>query len=93
VVEPYVLEHKQLLLQQNPERGDAWLAKKHMKEFNSWFKDRVTASNVATDEIKKLASGPIFSVTTYQDYDINGYTFYTVKQDKKTFYQNSGGPH
>jgi len=89
VVEPYVLEHKQLLVQQNPERGDAWVAKKRMREFNNWFKDRVT-SNVSTDEIKKLSSGPIFTMTIYQAYDINGYTFYTVKQDKKSIYQNSG---
>jgi len=29
-------------------------------------------------------------VTTYQAYGINGYTFYTVQQDKKSIYQNSG---
>ena len=60
-----------------------------MKEFNNWFKDRVT-SNVSTDEIKKLSSGPIFTMTIYQAYDINGYIFYTVQQDKKSIYQNSG---
>jgi hypothetical protein len=27
---------------------------------------------------------------TYQEYDINGYTFYTEQQDKKSTYQNSG---
>jgi hypothetical protein len=27
---------------------------------------------------------------TYQGYDINGYTFYTKQQDKKSMYQNSG---
>ena len=61
-----------------------------MKEFNNWFKDRVTASDVSIDDIKKLAAGPIFTVTTYQAYDINGYTFYTVQQDRKSIYQNSG---
>jgi hypothetical protein len=37
-----------------------------------------------------LARGPIFTVVTYQGYDINGYTFYTEQQDKKSTYQNSG---
>jgi len=37
-----------------------------------------------------LARGPIFTVVTYQGYDINGYTFYTERQDKKSTYQNSG---
>jgi hypothetical protein len=37
-----------------------------------------------------LARGPIFTVVTYQGYDINGYTFYTERQDKKRTCQNSG---
>jgi hypothetical protein len=37
-----------------------------------------------------LARGPIFTVVTYQGYDINGYIFYTEHQDKKSTYQNSG---
>ena len=37
-----------------------------------------------------MARGPIFTVMTYQGYDINGYTFYTEQQDKKSTYQNSG---
>ena len=41
------------------------LPKKHMKEFNNWFKDHVAASNVPNDDIKKLAAGPIFTVMTY----------------------------
>ena len=73
-------------MHQNPARGEAWVAKKNMKAFNNWFKDYVAASNVPNDDIKKLAAGPIFTVMTYQDYDINGYTFYTVQQDKKSIY-------
>ena len=61
-----------------------------MKEFNDWFKECVKASDVSTNEIRMLAVDPIFTVTTYQAYDINGYTFYTVKQDLKSIYQNSG---
>jgi hypothetical protein len=33
---------------------------------------------------------PIFTVVRYQRYDINGYTFYTERQDKESTYQNSG---
>ena len=36
--------------------------------------------------IKKLVVGRIFIVMTYQAYDINGYTFYTIQQDKKSIY-------
>jgi hypothetical protein len=37
-----------------------------------------------------LTRDPIFTVVTYQGYDINGYMFYTEHQDKKSTYQNSG---
>jgi hypothetical protein len=37
-----------------------------------------------------LADSPLFTITSYQAYDINGYTFYTTAQDKKSIYQNSG---
>jgi hypothetical protein len=37
-----------------------------------------------------LARGPIFTIVTYKGYDINGYTFHTKQQDKKSTYQNSG---
>jgi hypothetical protein len=43
-----------------------------------------------SEYLKKLARGPIFTIVTYQGYDINGYTFYTEQQDKKSTYQNSG---
>jgi hypothetical protein len=37
-----------------------------------------------------LAHGPIFTVVTYEGYNINGYMFYTEQQDKKITYQSSG---
>jgi hypothetical protein len=43
-----------------------------------------------SEYLKKLACGPIFTVVTYQGYNINGYTFYTEQHDKKMTYQNSG---
>ena len=37
-----------------------------------------------------MARGPSWDVDTWQGYDINGYTFYTVTQDEKSTVQNSG---
>jgi hypothetical protein len=34
----------------------------------------------------------LFTVTRYEGIDINGYMFYTMTQDKKSIYQNSGVP-
>jgi hypothetical protein len=56
-----------------------------MQGFGRWLRDYVkTCSNnvVITDKIKNLAAGPLFTVTRYEGMDINGYTFYTMTQDK-----------
>jgi hypothetical protein len=65
----------------------------HMQGFSRWLQDYIkTCSNnvVITDEIRNLAAGPLFTVTRYEGMDINGCTFYTMTQDKKSVYQNSG---
>jgi hypothetical protein len=86
-------EHKRQLHENNPKHGRAWLAKMHMQGFSRWLRDFVeTCSNnvVITDEIRNPAAGPLFAVSRYEGMDINGYTFYTMTQDKKSVYQNSG---
>jgi hypothetical protein len=40
--------------------------------------------------MKMLASHPSSCVTSWQIYDINGYTYYTKEKDKKSVAQNSG---
>jgi hypothetical protein len=64
-----------------------------MQGFSRWLRDYVeTCSNnvVITDEIRNLEAGQLFTVTRYGGMDINGYTFYTMTQDKNSVYQNSG---
>jgi hypothetical protein len=40
--------------------------------------------------MKTLASRPSSCVTSWQAYDINGYTYYTKEKDKKSVAQNNG---
>jgi hypothetical protein len=64
-----------------------------MQGFIRWLRDYVeTCSNnvVITNEIRNLAATPLFTVTRYEGMAINGCTFYTMTQDKKSVYQNSG---
>ena len=42
------------------------------------------------EQLKRLAQGPSGTILTFQGYEINGYTFYTRAQDKKSTNQNSG---
>jgi hypothetical protein len=42
------------------------------------------------EQLAWLARGPFITILMYQGYEINGYTFYTRSQDKKSTNQNSG---
>jgi hypothetical protein len=79
IVSEYLDEHKEVLLRDNPRHNKSWLANQHMRKFIGWFRDRISqSSDTQTSEyLKELAGGPIFTVVTYQGYDINEYTFYT----------------
>jgi hypothetical protein len=93
LITPFANEHKRQLREDNPNHGRAWLAKMHMQGFSRWLRGYVETCNnnaVITDEIRNLAAGPLFTVTRHEGMDINGYTFYTMTQDKKSVYQNSG---
>jgi hypothetical protein len=92
IVFEYFDEHKGVLLRDNLGHNESWLANEHMRKFIGWLQDQIShSSDTQTSEyLKKLARGHIFTVMTYQWYDINGYTFYTEQQDKKSTYQNSG---
>jgi hypothetical protein len=92
IVSEYLDEHKEVLLRDNHGLNESWLANEHMRKFIGCLRDQISqSSNTQTSAyLKKLARGPIFTVVTYQGYDINGYTFYTEQQDKKSTYQNSG---
>jgi hypothetical protein len=85
LITPFGNEHKRQLREDNPNRGRVWFAKMHMQGFSGWLRDYVETCNnnaIITDEIRNLAAGPLFSVTRYEGMDINGYTFYTMTQDK-----------
>jgi hypothetical protein len=84
----YLDEHKEVLLRDNPRCNESWLANEHMRKFIGWLWDRISQSSDTqiSEYLKKWARGPIFTVVTYQGYDINGYMFYTKQQDIKSTY-------
>jgi hypothetical protein len=92
IVSKYLYEHKEVLLGDNPVRNKSWLANEHIRKFISWLRDRISqSSDTQTSEyLKKLPHEPIFTIVTYQWYDIIGHMFYTEQQDNKSMYQNSG---
>ena len=47
-------------------------------------------NNIVGDQLYLLAKAPSSTILTFQGYEINGNTFYTMAQDKKSTNQNSG---
>ncbi|KAL4582804.1 hypothetical protein LXL04_007364 [Taraxacum kok-saghyz] len=89
IIAPYINEHKRMLGMANRGRSKRWLITEHNKTFSQWLKDKVKASyglETMDQIVQHLGSGPEHLVTTYQGYDISGYTFYTDQQDHKNGY-------
>jgi hypothetical protein len=69
------------------------VTKEHNATFAAWFKELLTKEPLAPGTenatlIFSLANSPTCNLTTYQAYDINGYTFYIEDKDKNSDYQN-----
>ncbi|KAK1664030.1 hypothetical protein QYE76_052189 [Lolium multiflorum] len=89
LVAPYKEEHKDILRSKYPEEREDWIDGEHMKTFGGWLQTRLM--NATDDEqLYLLAKQPSSTIPTFQGYEINGNTFYTFAQDKKSTNQNSG---
>ncbi|KAL6564338.1 hypothetical protein OROMI_015788 [Orobanche minor] len=93
-VHSYVEEHLTFLGTKYPSRSNNALLNLHTDSFLNWFKENVTSqlsvSPDVSDTLRWLAYGCDVNITSYQGYDINGYSFYTKRQDDKLTVQNSG---
>lgn len=94
LVEPYIQQHLNEIESESNGRSQDWIIKEHKRRFSSWFRDHEHQfQGDSTNEVTltRLASGPSSNVTSWQAYEINGYTFYTIEKDNKSVaYQNSG---
>ncbi|XP_037425092.1 uncharacterized protein LOC119290086, partial [Triticum dicoccoides] len=90
LVAPYFEKHKNILRSDNPGKPESWIRKAHMETFDSWLRKHLMNDNDVVDQLYMLAKTPSSTITTFQGYEINGNTFYTIAQDKKSTNQNSG---
>jgi hypothetical protein len=88
ITTPYIEEHLSELHRDNIGRTEAWIMKEHRRVFTTWLMDKEIPTENMT--MKMLAFHPSSCVTSWQVYDINGYTYYTKEKDKKSVAQNSG---
>jgi hypothetical protein len=98
MVKPNAKRHMNIIEKENPSKSRKWLTDKHNETFAAWVKDDCDRNpydpnNDADgngDFVYKLAQWPLYNVRTYQAYDMNGYTFYTEAQERRSVYLNSG---
>jgi hypothetical protein len=92
LMKPYVDEHMALIMEERNGRSDGWVMKQHRSRLTTWLKDRDIPPGESEDSItiSTLARGPSKHVTSWNAYDINGYTYYTHTKDSKSANQNSG---
>jgi hypothetical protein len=92
IMTPLVNEHLSMIRVESNGRLDDWIMKEHKRRLIAWLKDLDLPHGEIVEEqtIKRLAAGQSSLVTSWQEYDINRYLFYTAAKDKKTVSQNSG---
>jgi hypothetical protein len=90
MVAPYIEEHKNIVRSINPGKSDSWIKVEHEATFGSWLQTHLMNNDTVGDQLYLLARLPSATICTFQGYEINGNTFYTIAQDKKSTNQNSG---
>ena len=90
LVAPYIEEHKNILWDKYPDKSSAFIQRQHNLCFAEWLRDRLMGVVGIDPQLAFLARGPSTTILKFEGYDINGYTFYTRGQDKKSTNQNSG---
>jgi len=90
LVDPYIEEHKKILTSEFPEKSKTWITHQHIDTFGSRLRRHLMHNMDIGEQLFLLSRGPSWNILTYQGYEINGNTFYTAAQDKKSTNQNSG---
>ena len=71
-------------------KTEAWIRRQHMESFSGWLRKECQGDDNIDEQLYLLARQPSWHILMYQGYEINGNTYYTVAQDKRSTNQNSG---
>jgi hypothetical protein len=82
--------HKNIVCSENLGQSDSWITKFHIATFGGWLQTHLINDATIGYELSMLAKKPSSTILTFQGYEINGNTLYTITQDKKSTNQNSG---
>jgi hypothetical protein len=94
IVEPFIVQHENEIRDENDSQTEDWVIKEQKRRFPSWLKEHghlFQRNSIDDTTLTRLAADPSSNVTSWQAYEINGYTYYTKAKDNKSVaYQNSG---
>jgi hypothetical protein len=90
LVDLYIEVHKEIVLSKFPRRTEAWITRRHMETFNGWLQKRCQGDESLDEQQYLLFREPSWHILIFKGYEINGNTFYTIAQDKRSTNQNSG---
>ena len=90
LVAPYMEEHKNFLHSKHSEKSDDWITREQTRTFAGWLQKRALNDGDIQNDLYSLSQLPSSNIMTFKGYQINGNTFYTIAQDKKSTNQNSG---
>ena len=78
-MQPYIDEHLAIIMIERNDHSDGWDMKQHKQRLTTRLKDQIIPPGETIDSITigRLAEGPSRQVTSWNAYDINGYTYYT----------------
>jgi hypothetical protein len=81
LVTPHSEEYKNIVCSQNPGQSESFVLQLHMATFGDWLQRRLMNDNVVEEQLYLLAKLPSSTTLTFQGYETNANTFYTVAQD------------
>ena len=84
LVDLYIEEHKKIFLSKYPEKSEVWIIGQHLDTFARWLRKHLMHNMDIGEQLFLLGRGPFWNILMHQDYEINGNTFYTRAQDKKS---------
>jgi hypothetical protein len=84
LVASYFKGHKNILRSNNPGQPESLITQFHMATFGGWLRTHIMSDNDVGDQLYMLDNSPSSTISTFQGYEINGNTFYTIAQDKKS---------
>jgi hypothetical protein len=84
LVDLYIEVHKDIVRSEFLGRTEAWITRRHMETFGGWLRKRCQGDESLDEQLYLFSREPSWHILTFKGYEINGNTFYTIAQNKRS---------